>query len=536
MRNTPSDRDALFLGLDSSTQALKATLIDAELRVVREGAVRFDDDLPEFRTEGGAHRHPDGLTVTSPALMWVAALDLLLERMKREGWPRDRVAAVSGSGQQHGSVWLRRGARAALRGLRAERGLREQLAGVFALEDSPIWMDSSTGRQCAARERAMGGAQAVAGVTGSRAYERFTGNQIARIFEERPGVYAATDRIALVSSFVASLLAGDYAPIDVSDGSGMNLMDIRARKWHPAALECTGPGLERRLGPLVPSHTVIGPVSPWLAARHGFRPDCQVVAFSGDNPNSLAGLRLRHTGDIAVSMGTSDTVFGSLADPKPSASEGHIFVNPVEPEAYMAMVVHKNGSLTREQVRDRQPGGSWEAFETALRGTPPGNEGRIGFYITEPEITPPIMRPGDYRFDAAGRTAEAFDPAADARGVVESQFLSMRLHCANIGLTPKSILATGGASANASVVRIVCDVFGVPVFVGEQPNSAALGAAYRALHGWTCRRQGRFVTFAEVVAKAPPFRRAAEPDPAAHAVYTQMLPRYAALERRVLAG
>ncbi len=84
----------------------------------------------------------------------------------------------------------------------------------------------------------------------------------------------------------------------------------------------------------------------------------------------------------AVSMGTSDTVFGSLADPKPSAAEGHIFVNPVEPEAYMAMVVRKNGSLTREQMRDRLPGASWKAFEAALRGKGFGQDGEEKTILT----------------------------------------------------------------------------------------------------------------------------------------------------------
>jgi xylulokinase len=72
--------------------------------------------------------------------------------------------------------------------------------------------------------------------------------------------------------------------------------------------------------------------------------------------------------------------------------------------------------------------------------------------------------------------------------------------------------------------------------VGEQPDSAALGAAYRALHGWTCARAGRVVPFSDVLADAPAFRRAAEPDPSAHRVYSDLLPAYADLERRLLSN
>lgn len=48
-----------------------------------------------------------------------------------------------------------------------------------------------------------------------------------QIYRERPQEYENTERISLVCSFVASVLAGRYAEIETSDGSGMNLMHIR---------------------------------------------------------------------------------------------------------------------------------------------------------------------------------------------------------------------------------------------------------------------------------------------------------------------
>lgn len=122
--------------------------------------------------------------------------------MKAKGFPFASVAAVSGSGQQHGSAYWRTGALKQLNSLKAASAsapLKTTLAGAFSIADSPIWMDSSTGKECAALEKAIGGAQAVAELSGSRAYERFTGNQIAKIAKNDASAYANTERISLVS-------------------------------------------------------------------------------------------------------------------------------------------------------------------------------------------------------------------------------------------------------------------------------------------------------------------------------------------------
>ena len=527
--------ERLFLGVDSSTQGMKGTVIDSGLNIVCERRVNFDDDLAEFKTEGGAHRHADGLTVTSPAIMWVAALDLLMDRLKRSGCELPRIAAVSGSGQQHGSVWMKSRAESLLTNLDSRKTLREQIEGAFSVPDSPIWMDSSTSMQCFGLENALGGPQAVAELTGSRAYERFTGNQIAKICLQDRAAYDATGRILLVSSFMASLLAGKYVSIDASDGGGMNLMDIRSKRWAAAALNCAAPDLAARLGEIIPSHECVGNIHDYYVKRYGFNRGCVVVAFSGDNPNSLAGLRLQQEGDVAISLGTSDTMFGSVSEPTPSASEGHIFANPVDPSGYMAMICYKNGSLTREHVRDEHVDGTWDGYRAALSRTPPGNNGYMGFYIKEPEITPPILATGVHRFDASDRSVDSFPADIDARAVLETQFLSMLVHCRNIGLKPNRILATGGASRDRGVIRVIADVFGEPVCTAEVADSAALGAAYRALHGWTCREEGHFVPFALILAGARPFDVAVRPDTAAHQTYSTMIERFKKLEAEVIA-
>jgi xylulokinase len=109
--------------------------------------------------------------------MWVEALELLLEKLKRK-IDFSKVVAISGSGQQHGSVYWKKGSHGMLSSLDPSRVLLSQLKDAFSTMDSPIWMDSSTTKQCREIENAVGGALELAKLAGSRAYERFTGPQI----------------------------------------------------------------------------------------------------------------------------------------------------------------------------------------------------------------------------------------------------------------------------------------------------------------------------------------------------------------------
>ncbi|XP_042202745.1 xylulose kinase [Callorhinchus milii] len=371
--------DKCYLGFDLSTQQLKVTAIDDELKVISEFKMSFDEDLSEFGTSGGAEIQSDKLTVTAPVLMWVKAFDLVLEKMKNSKFDFTKVQSLSGSAQQHGSVYWKDGASDTMKNMPANRYLHYILESSFSVKDSPIWMDSSTSSECQNLEKAIGGPERLAEITGSRAYERFTGNQIAKIYKKYPQQYKDTERISLVSSFLATLFLGSYAAIDYSDGSGMNLLDIRRHVWSEKCLDACAPGLKEKLGNPMPSHAVLGTISPYLIERYGFNPDCKIVAFTGDNAGSMAGLRIEE-GDIVVSLGTSDTVFFSVKDPKP-AVDGHIFCNPVDCESYMALVCFKNGSLTRERIRDECANGSWDEFSKALKETTPGNSGYIGTLV-----------------------------------------------------------------------------------------------------------------------------------------------------------
>jgi len=95
----------------------------------------------------------------------------------------------------------------------------------------------------------------------------------------------------------------------------------------------------------------------------------------------------------------------------------------------------------------------------------------------EPEITPPVSRPGVRRFDL-----DEHDSSGNVRALVEAQMMSMAIHSRWMGVEVKTIHATGGASANRAILQVMADVFGADVYQFDVGNSACLGAALRAFH------------------------------------------------------
>jgi xylulokinase len=321
-----------------------------------------------------------------------------------------------------------------------------------------------------------------------------------------------------VSSYLASTLAGTHVAVDYADASGMNLMDIRTLRWLPEALAATAPDLEGKLPPLTPSSSVVGVLSPrWQQQLR--LPAIPIVAWSGDNPCSLVGTGLIQEGQLAISLGTSDTIFGPMDEPRVSNDgTGHVFASPLG--AYMGMTVFRNGSLARERIRDEFDL-TWEGFSAALRATPAGNDGAAMLPWFEPEITPDVPRAGAYRYDLEGAS-----PFHHVRAIVEGQVLAFARHSKWMGVTPRTILATGGGAANREILQVIADAFDAEVFRFEATDSAALGAALRAYQA------DSGVPWPEVVEGfvSPVVESRVSPIPAHVAIYRQLAPIHAERE------
>ncbi len=511
----------LYLGLDSSTQSLSALLLDTESgTVLTEASVHFGTELPEFASPQGFLPASDARVCQADPLCWVSALEALFGKLVEQGVDLSAVRGLSGAAQQHGSVYLREPIGTA-GPWSHDLPLASQVRPLLSRARAPIWLDSSTSAECAEIAAAVGGDAELVRISGSRAIERFTAPQIRRFWKTEPDAYATTREITLVSAFMASLLIGGSAPIDHGDGAGMNLLDLATGAWSPALLEATAPGLARRLPRVVPSRTRIGVIAPYFVARYGFAPETPVLAFTGDNPSSLVGMGATEPGTWVVSLGTSDTVFAAMREPRSDPrGYGHVFGNPAG--GFMSLICFANGSLAREAVAARV-GLSWPAFERALlEQSLPGNAGNLMLPFFVPEMTPKVTEPSVELEGSAAFRAFA-DPPANARAIVEAQALSMQRYSDFIGMPPECLRVTGGASRNRGILQVLSDVFQARIERLAAPSAAALGGALRvaqAVEGLPWAE-----LFARFVVPEPGVR--IESTPGSALAYAALRPKYA---------
>ncbi len=502
------------LGIDSSTQSVKALVWDSDAKkVVTTVSVNFGKELPEYGCPDGFLPNDDPLVRRANPLMWLAALDKVLARLQ-SAFDTSKIAAIGGDGQQHGSVYLNASWGEALRVISSQQptasvqrpGARQCpilepagsslvsiFANVFSRDESPIWMDSSTFREVAALDAKFG--ERMRTVTGSPAIERFTGPQIMKWAKECPEGWAKTERVHLVSSFLCSVLAGEDAPIDTGDGAGMNLLNLKTLDWDAEICDFIAPGLKSKL-PKVwggsANRSDSAASSQRSAAsgnglglakyfeRYGLRAGIPVVPFTGDNPASLVGTGADKPGVAVISLGTSDTFFAAMKDFRTDPDGcGHVFGNPSG--GFMSLACFKNGSLAREKVRS-MVGCDYTFFDEGAFSECSAASSQCSaasvlraFPYFEEEITPKHAATGiEADFD--------WESASDAEkvvSVIRGQVLNMFERTRWIG-SFDVIRVTGGASRSKGIRDTIASVFGAKVETLDVPDSAALGGAILA--------------------------------------------------------
>ena len=269
------------LGLDVSTTATKAILVDEAGAVAGIGSSGYDYDVPRPLW-----------SEQDPQLWWTATQAAIGEALANASLRGDDVAAVGLSGQMHGAVLLD--------------------AADDALRPAILWNDQRTAAECdEIRERV--GRRRLIEITGNDALTGFTAPKLLWVRRHEPDVWDRVAHVLLPKDFVRHRLTGDHA-VDRADGAGTLLFDLAARDWSTDVLEA----LELDRGLLPPTHegpTVTGAVTEAAAAATGLAVGTPVVAGGGDQAANAVGVGAVDPGIVALSLGTSGVVFAATDRP-----------------------------------------------------------------------------------------------------------------------------------------------------------------------------------------------------------------------------
>ena len=490
------------LGMDVSTTATKALLVDETGKVVGVGSVEYPYDTPRPLW-----------SEQDPRYWWDAAVGAIRKALDQTGVSADEVAAIGLTGPMHGSVLL-------------------DDAGEV-VRPAILWNDQRTEEECDEIRRRIGKERLIQ-ITGNDALTGFTAPKLLWVQRHEPENWERVRHILLPKDYVRYRLTGEFA-IDVADGSGTILFDLARRTWSDEILDALG--LDRSLFP--DTHEgpdVTGALSAAAAEATGLRAGTPVVAGGGDQSANAVGVGAIRPGIVALSLGTSGVVFAATEEPFTQA-EGrlHAFCHAV-PDRWHLMGVMLSAAGSLRWLRDAvAPDKSFDELVAGAAEVEPGAEGLMFLPYLSGERTPhpdPHARGAfvglTVRHDLRHMTRAVLEGVA--YGLRDSLQLMMETGLAR----PHQIRASGGGTRSQLWCQILADVLGTQIATIPDAEGAAYGAALLAAVG-----AGWFPTADEACAATVTVQPVAEPGDAAshfdshHPIYQELYPALRFYGRRL---
>ncbi len=453
---------AFAAGIDAGTQSLKVVVYDpAERALVATASEPLDLVSGE---DGSREQHPAD---------WVAAMQACFDRI--DPTVRARIVALAVSGQQHGFVPV-------------------DAAGEV-LAPAKLWCDTSTSAECTRIMDALGGVASTIALAGNPILTGYTASKLPWTKTHRPEAYARLATILLPHDYLNFVLTGERF-CEHGDASGTGWLDVRTRTWSAELLEATDP--ERDLASCLPpiaAPDALFDIDPATAARLGLPATVKVAVGGGDNMMAAIGTGCVEEGRLAMSLGTSGTLFAHsdapVVDP---AGAWAAFCSSTG--GWLPLVCTMNCTLATEQVA-RAFGLGVRDADSHLHATPPGAGGLVMLPFLNGERTPDLPQGKGV---LAGMDTTNLSPAHVFRAAMEGATYSLKYGYdafVRAGMRFDRIVLTGGGSNSTAWRQMVADVFGLPVDVPAQAEGAAFGAALQAMWAWG-RARGDDTSIAEL--------------------------------------
>lgn len=481
----------LVIGVDSGTQSTKALVLDIGRKLV-VGTAAMKYDLISGLPPGAKEQHPHTWRDAT-----IKAIKTALREAKATA---GEVKAIGVSGQQHGFVPL------------------DKTGEV--IRPAKLWCDTSTAAECEEITAGMGGTKAAIKALGNAVLPGFTASKILWLKKHEPKNFARLATVLLPHDYLNFWLTGQ-ATMEYGDASGTALMDVRTRKWSPAALKAIDANLAAKLPPLRSSDQAAGKLHPAAAKALGLDTDVVVSAGGGDNMMGAIGTGNTRPGVVTASFGTSGTIYACcdkpVVDPK-----GEIAAFCDSTNHWLPLLCTMNVTVATEMMRN-DFGLSPQDFDARAAKAPAGAGGLLLLPYLEGERTPNVP---DGTGVFLGVNTRNFNTDHFARAALEGVTLGMNYglrRLAELGVVARQIRATGGGARSRVWRQIMANVFNAEVVTLKESEGAAYGAALQAF--WCLQtHQGEKIGIAEItdefVALNP--KETAEPQEGNVAVYREL--------------
>ncbi len=485
---------SLVAGIDAGTQSIKLVVYDATRKQV---LATTSAPLELISGEDGSReQHPAA---------WLEAVRDCFAAV--EPGIRQRISALSVSGQQHGFVPLD--------------------AEGKVLAPAKLWNDTSSAAECGEIMDAVGGAQRCIELAGNPILAGYTASKLPWTRKHRPEVYEKLATILLPHDYLNFWLTGQ-AFCEHGDASGTGWLDVRTRQWSKELLHAIDP--QRDLSACVPPLVALGTtfaILPAVADDLGLPHGVSVAVGGGDNMMAAIGTGCVVPGRLSMSLGTSGTLF-AYSDTPVIDADGAWAAFCSSSGGWLPLVCTMNCTVATEAIArlfslDIAGG----AGEDILASTAPGAGGLVLLPFFNGERTPNLP---DSRAALMGMDLINSTPQNLYRAAMEGATYTLKHGFdafAAAGMAFDSIVLTGGGGKSAAWRQMVADVFDLPVEVPLQTEGAAFGAALQAL--WSLRHeQGDAVGLPTLVLEhvATDASLSAQPDPARAADYSRHYARF----------
>ncbi len=442
---------AFVLGIDVSTTATKAVLIDEAGAVRAIGLIEYEFETPQPLWSEQA-----------PELWWAGAQAAIRSALASAEVRAEEVVGVGLTGQMHGAVLLG--------------------AAGNVLRPAILWNDQRTGAECELIRRAVGPERLIE-ITGNDALTGFTAPKLVWVREHEPDVWARIAHLLLPKDYVRLHLTGEYA-VDVADGAGTLLFDLAARTWSAELVAALGIDPDW-LPATFEGPAVTGVISAAAAVATGLRPGTPVVAGGGDQAANGVGLGVVAPGTTALSLGTSGVVFAPTDQPIfDRLGRVHAFCHAL-PGRWHLMSVMLSAAGSLRWFRDTlAPGLAFGDLVARAGDVPAGSDGLFFLPYLSGERSP---HPDPLARGAFVGLTLGHDRRHLTRAVLEGVAFGLRdgldLMIAAGLPAPVQIRASGGGTASPLWRQILADVLDAEIATVNTTEGAAYGAGLLAAVG-----------------------------------------------------